>query len=87
VADRSGLYVRPDGSRYFLDVDCEERWIQSMVQSCEFDHAEYERQEELWHLTLESLGEPEEDPDPPPRGWRRRGLMMSVAEKEPTDAE
>ena len=78
----SGLYQRPDGSRYFLDVDCEERWIQSMIEKQEHDCAEYERQEELWRLTEEALGIAEEDPDPCPRRERPRGLMMRVEARD-----
>lgn len=77
---KSGFYVFADGTRAFVDVDCEERWIRSMCEQNEQRYEAEERDEELYRLSLESMGvlDELEDPDPPSRRERPRGLLMDV---------
>lgn len=53
---RSGLYAMPDGTRAFVDFDCEERWIRSMVEHDE-------RREELLHETHKKLTDTKQERD------------------------
>lgn len=42
----SGFFVRSDGTAYFIDFNCEERWMQSLSDDWDKHYEAYWREEE-----------------------------------------